>query len=121
MQTTDHDKANTLSHYVKSIFTNDQLPIPTKCPPQLPSVKTLDIGIYGIIKQLETLKPNRASDLDDIPERVLTESEISTIIQHIFQGISSNHTPPVISHKPGPQFCHTKSHHVQERQQKQSR
>ena len=32
MQTTDHDKANTLNNNFKSVFTNEQLPIPSKGP-----------------------------------------------------------------------------------------
>ena len=87
MQTTDHDKANTLNNHFKSVFTNEQLPIPSKGPSQFPSLQTLDIGVNGVRKQLEALKPHKASGPDEIPARVLKEtaSEISTIVQHIFQ------------------------------------
>ena len=87
MQTTDHDKANTLNNHFKSVFTNEQFPIPSKGPSQFPSIQTLDIGVDGVRKQLEALKPHKATGPDEIPARVLKEtaSEISTIFQHIFQ------------------------------------
>ena len=87
MQTTDHDKANTLNNHFKSDFTNEQLPIPSKVPSQFPTIQTLDIGVNGVRKQLEALKPHKATDPDEIPARVLKETarEISTIVQHIFK------------------------------------
>ena len=87
MQMTDHDKANKLNNHFKSVFTNEQLHIPSKGPSKFPSIQTLDIGVNGVRKQLEALKPHKASGPDEIPARVLKEtaSEISTIVQHIFQ------------------------------------
>ena len=67
VKTTDSDKANALNDYFKSVFTNEQLPTPTK--------------------QLKALNPNKASGPDAIPAKVLKETanEIAPIIQHIFQ------------------------------------
>ena len=87
MQTTDHDKANTLNNHFKSVFNNEQLPIPSKGPSQFPSIQTLYIGVNGVRKQLEALKPHKATGPYEIPARILKEtaSEIYTIVQHIFQ------------------------------------
>ena len=86
MQTTDHDKANTLNNHFKSVFTNEQLPIPSKGPSQFPSIQTLDIGVNGIRKQLEALKPHKATGPDEIPARVLKEtaSEIFNTFQQSY-------------------------------------
>ena len=102
MQTTDHDKANTLNNHFKSVFTNEQLPISSKGPSQFPSIQTLDIGVNGVRKQLEALKPHKATGPDEFPARVLKEtaSEISTIFQHIFQQSYTTAN----SHKLGPQL-----------------
>ena len=87
MQTTDHDKANTLNNQFKSVFANKQLSIPPKGPSQFPLRQTLDIGVNGVRKQLEALKPHKASGPDETPARVSKEIalEISTIVQHLFQ------------------------------------
>ena len=87
MKTTDSDKANALNDYFKSVFTNEQLPTPTKGPSPFPSIQSLEIGLNGFTKQLEALNPNKASGPDEIPAKVLKETahEIAPIIHHIFQ------------------------------------
>ena len=87
VKTTDSDKANALNEYFKSVFTNEQLPAPTKGPSPFPSIQSLEIGLNGVAKQLEAITPNKASGLDEIPAKVLKETanEIAPIIHHIFQ------------------------------------
>ena len=70
LKTTDHDKANALNDHFKSVFTNEQLPIPTKGPPPFPSIQTLEIGLNGILKQLEAL--NSKCDLANYRQISLT-------------------------------------------------
>ena len=88
VKTTDSDKADALNDYFKSVFTKEQLPIPTKGPSPFPSIQSLEIGLNGVTKQLQALNPNKASGPDEIPAKVLKETanEISPIIHHhIFQ------------------------------------
>ena len=87
VKTTDSDKADALNDYFKSVFTKEQLPIPTKGPSPFPSIQSLEIGLNGVTKQLQALNPNKASGPDEIPAKVLKETanEIFPIIHHIFQ------------------------------------
>ena len=71
VKTTDSDKADALNDYFKSVFTKEQLPIPTKGPSPFPSIQSLEIGLNGVTKQLQALNPNKASGPDEIPAKVL--------------------------------------------------
>ena len=84
LKTTDHDKANALNDHFKSVFTNEQLPIPTKGSSPFPSIKTLEIGLNSIIKQLEAVNPNKAPGPDEIPAKILKETakEISPSLEY---------------------------------------
>ena len=45
LKTTDHNKATALNDHFKSVFTNEQLPNPTKSQSPFPSIQTLEIGL----------------------------------------------------------------------------
>ena len=87
LSTTNHDKANALNDHFKSVFTNEQLPTPTKGPSPFPSIQTIEIGLNSIIKQLEALNPNKAPGPGEMPAKILKETakEISPTMQYIFQ------------------------------------
>ena len=63
-----------LTHYTKQPLQVSlhqwTIPIPSKGPSQFPSIQTLDNRVNGVRKQLEALKPHKASGPDEIPARV---------------------------------------------------
>ena len=102
MKTTDHDKAKALNDHFKPVFTNEQLPIPTKGPSPFPYIKTPEIRLNGITKQLEALNPQqtiraRCNSRNDTKGNA---KEISPIIQHLF---GNNPALLANSHKRGTQ------------------
>ena len=83
----DRDKANALNNQFSSVFTQEKHPIPQIAPSTYPNIPLLEIGIDGVIKQLENLNQNKATGPDELPARVLKETakQIAPIITQIFQ------------------------------------
>ena len=83
----DRDKANALNNQFSSVFTQEKHPIPQIAPSTYPNTPLLEIGIDGVIKQLENLNQNKATGPDELPARVLKETakQIAPIITQIFQ------------------------------------
>ena len=83
----DRDKANALNNQFSSGFTQEKHPIPQIAPSTYPNIPLLEIGIDGVIKQLENLNQNKATGPDELPARVLKETanQIAPIIAQIFQ------------------------------------
>ena len=84
----DRDKANALNNQFSSVFTQEKYSIPQIVPSIYPNIPLLEIGIDGVIKQLETnLKQIKATGPDELPARVLKETakQIAPIITQIFQ------------------------------------
>ena len=55
----DRDKANALNNQFSSVFTQEKHPIPQIAPSTYPNIPLLEIGIDGVIKQLENLNQNK--------------------------------------------------------------
>ena len=83
----DRDKANALNNQFSSVFTQENHPIPQIAPSTYPNIPLLEIGIDGVIKQLENLNQNKATGPDELPARVFKETakQIAPIITQIFQ------------------------------------
>ena len=83
----DKDKANALNNQFKSVFTAESAPIPGKGPSPFTPIPTLEFGMAGVSKQLESLNPNKACGPDELPARILREtaSAIAPMVRHIFQ------------------------------------
>ena len=81
------DKANAINNQFSSVFTQEKHPIPQIAPSTYPNIPLLEIGIDGVIKQLENLNQNKATGPDELPARVLKETakQIAPIITQIFQ------------------------------------
>ena len=81
-----HKKANILNEHFSSVFTHEDDNVP--CLPALyPGICDPVIGLDGVVKLLRDLKPNKASGLDMIPNRVLKEVavEIAPFLVMLFQ------------------------------------
>ena len=63
----DRDKANALNNQFSSVFTEEKHPIPQIAPSNYPNIPLLEIGIDGVIKQLENLNQNKATGPDELP------------------------------------------------------
>ena len=83
----DRDKANALNNQFSSVFTQEKHPLPPNSPHKLLHHPLLEIGIDGVIKQLENLNQNKTTGSNELPARVLKETakQIAPIITQIFQ------------------------------------
>lgn len=81
-------KSELLSKQFSSVFTDEN---PNNIPPvgldPKPSIGTIIITIPGVIKQLQSLKPHKASGPDEIPPWFLKEyaMEIGAMLAAIFK------------------------------------
>ena len=90
--TLHHDsktKANLLNRQFKSVFTksdeNDSLPTVKNC--NYPSIENITINVKGVENLLSSLKVNKASGPDNIPNMILKtcSKELSPALTNIFQ------------------------------------
>ena len=63
----DRDKANALNNQFSAVFTQEKHPIPQIAPSTYPNIPLLEIGIDGVIKQLENLNQNKATGPAELP------------------------------------------------------
>ncbi|KAL9953973.1 hypothetical protein ACROYT_G041458 [Oculina patagonica] len=95
-------KSEILSKQFSSVFTNeDRTTIPAVGTEQKPAIGPLIVTIPGVIKQLQSLKPNKASGTDEIPPWVLKDYavEIGPILAAIYQiSIDAGHVPSKWKH-----------------------
>ena len=80
-------KANVLSDYFKSVFTQETIDsMPSIKDTKLPDISPLQFSTDGILKLLHQLDPNKASGPDNIPVRILNEckEEIAPLLQALF-------------------------------------
>ena len=81
-------KAELLSNHFSSVFTHENLTdIPVVGTDMKPSMGPLTVTVPGVIKQLESLKPHKASGPDGIPPWFLKEhaKEICPMLAAIYQ------------------------------------
>ena len=75
-----HDKANALNNQFSSVFAQEKHPIPQIAPSTYSNIPLLEIGIDGVIKQLENLNQNKVTGPDELPA-----SQMALIITYICQ------------------------------------
>ena len=70
-----------------SVFTQEIYPIPQLAPSIYSDILFLEIGIDGVVKQLENVNQYKATGPDELPARVLKETaaEIVPIIIQFYQ------------------------------------
>ena len=90
-------KAELLNHLFCSVFTQDSSDkLPEVAGNQFPSIGPLNITVSGVTKLLTSLKVNKASGPDALPNRILKETavEIAPAITAIFQqSIATSNLP----------------------------
>ena len=89
-------KANVLSDYLKSVFTEEPPEDPPAIGDSLPTLPPLTFSCDGIQKFLTQLNPNKASGPDNIPIRMLKECapQIAPLLQALFtQSLHSGTLP----------------------------
>ena len=93
---TDKDKAETLNSYFFSVFTKEQLPLPSMSASPYLSIDDLQISTEGVAKQLSQLNPRKACGPDELPARVLKEisQSASEWLAFIFQQSLNLNTVP---------------------------
>lgn len=81
-------KSEILKEQFSSVFTEENLDnIPDVGKTPTPSMSSIKITVNGVIKQLKSLKPNKACDPDEIPPWFFKENveEIAPVLTNIFQ------------------------------------
>jgi len=89
-------KSEILSKQFSSVFTNEDLTIPAVGTEPKPAIGPLIVTIPGVIKQLQSLKPNKASGPDEIPPWFLKDYavEIGPILTALYQtSVDTGHVP----------------------------
>ena len=83
-----HPKSEILKEQFSSVFTEENLDnIPDVGKTPTLSMSSIKITVNGVIKQLKSLKPNKACGPDEIPPWFFKENveEISPVLTNIFQ------------------------------------
>ena len=89
-------KANVLSDYFRSVFTDEPSSVPTMSEEKLPSITPLAFNTNGILKLLDGLNASKASGPDNIPVRILKECavQIAPFLQALFtQSLQTGELP----------------------------
>ena len=82
------NKSEVLNNYFSSVYTDEYLnEIPNVGENPTPGINPLIITVEGVLKQLDSLEPNKASGPDEIPPWFLKEycQEIAPVLTNIFQ------------------------------------
>ena len=94
---TDKGIAEALNNQFTSVFTKEKLQqIPDKGQSPYNDIPDLQIGLEGVVKQLQKLNGNKAGGPDDIPAKFLQmyAEKLGPILQFIFQQSYNSSTLP---------------------------
>ena len=90
-------KSEILNNYFSSVYTDENInEIPDVGENPTPGINPLIITVHGVLKQLDSLKPNKAGGPDEIPAWFLKEYtiEIAPVLTNIFRSSIESGTVP---------------------------